>query len=122
MLLASEPRVRSPVKARCFRRACAEGLGAWPSGRWLSSLLCPCVLLLQLWALAYCLLGAAARPDGQLFHLVAMFVCGKLAGWMVRKMADLPDLVGMLIIGVAMKSSGYLDLPASYAPLVAGLR
>lgn len=106
----------------CLCRDCADGFGAWPSGRWVSSVLCPTVLMLQLWALAYCSLGARANVDGQLVHLVAMFVCAKLAGWMVRRLADMPALVGMLIVGVAMKNTGALELDAEFLGLVAVLR
>ncbi|XP_034252313.1 sodium/hydrogen exchanger 9B2-like [Thrips palmi] len=130
---ANPSRWRCPSWLRCPRcpcfarllgvlQDCADGFGAWPSGRWVSSVLCPAVLLLQLWALAYCFLGAQANVDGQLFHLVGMFVCAKLAGWMVRRLADIPALVGMLIIGVAVKNTGALELDVEYLDLIANLR
>lgn len=101
---------------------CADGFGAWPSGRWVSSVVCPAVLLLQLWALAYCFLGARANVDAPLFHLAAMFVLAKLAGWLVKRLADMPALIGMLVVGVAMKNAGALELDAEYLELIATLR
>lgn len=133
---ASEPRARRWAWLRCPRcppcpcvtrtlavlQECAEGFGAWPSGRWVSSVLCPAVLLLQLWALAYCFLGDLANVDGPLFRLVAMFVCASLAGWMVHTLADVPALVGMLVVGVAFKNTAFLNLGPEYDNLVSALR
>ncbi|KAJ1530721.1 hypothetical protein ONE63_005582 [Megalurothrips usitatus] len=118
------PACHSPCVTRTLAvlQECADGLGAWPSGRWLSAALCPVLLLLMLWALAYVFVGTPANVDGPLFRLVAMFVCAKLAGWMTRRLADVPALVGMLVVGVAMKSTGYLDLPPGYVDAIGVLR
>lgn len=105
-----------------YNRQCADGLGAWPSGRWLSAALCPCLLLLQLWALAVCLLDGEAGVDGPLFRLAATFAAAKLAGWMVVRVAEMPGLVGMLVVGVAMRNTGYLLLTPQSVAIIAGLR
>ncbi|KAK3931082.1 Sodium/hydrogen exchanger 9B2 [Frankliniella fusca] len=129
----AEPRARRWAWLRCPRcpcvsrilavlQECADGFGAWPSGRWVSSVLCPAVLLLQLWALAYCFLGDLANVDGPLFRLVAMFVCASLAGWMVHSLADVPALVGMLVVGVAFKNTEFLNIGPEYDNLISVLR
>lgn len=72
-----------------------------------------------------CLLGGEAGEagvDGPLFRLVATFVAAKLAGWMVVRVAEMPGLVGMLVVGVAMRNTGYLLLTPQSIALIAGLR
>lgn len=53
--------------------------------------------------------------------LQVLFVSSKVAGWLVG-LVEVPPMVGMLLMGVALKNAGYIDITGDYQRFTAILR
>ncbi|KAF2354193.1 Cation/H+ exchanger [Trinorchestia longiramus] len=60
-------------------------------------------LLLLTWGSLYAITGDAAAPGGNLFSLLVVFVCSVLGGKLTQ-VCGLPPLLGMLLVGIALRS------------------
>ena len=61
------------------------------------------VLLLLTWGSLYSITGHHAAPGGNLFSLLVLFVCSVVGG-KVSQACGLPPLLGMLLVGIALRS------------------
>lgn len=53
--------------------------------------------------------------------LQVLFVLSKAAGWLVG-LVEVPPMVGMLLMGVLLKNTGYIDITGDYQRFTAILR
>lgn len=61
------------------------------------------LLLLLTWGSLYSITGSMALPGGTLFSLLVVFVCSVMGG-KVSQSCRLPPLLGMLLVGIALRS------------------
>lgn len=53
-------------------------------------------------------------PGGQLFTLAVLTIAAHFGGWLMLKVTTLPALIGMLIVGVALKNVGFVNFDKDY--------
>lgn len=79
-----------------------------------------CIALL-LWGNTFVIAGKEAAPDGQLFRIGVLGIAAYLAGAIVQSIG-LPPLLGMLIMGIVLRNTRYLEIKDPYLVLTADLR
>jgi predicted Kef-type K+ transport protein len=67
------------------------------------------------------MVGGAAGPDGQLFRIAVLGVAAYLAGCVAQSIG-LPPLLGMLLMGTALRNTRSVVLSGRYLVLAADLR
>lgn len=79
------------------------------------------LIILLCWGTVYAIMGRDAAPGGQLFNLAVLTLAAHCGGWVAR-IANLPSLVGMLLVGILLQNVGFMDIKDSYLEVVADLR
>lgn len=79
------------------------------------------VILLLLWGLLYTLIKQEVAPGGGLFQLIVLVLLGYIAGQIV-KIVKLPPLLGMLVTGIVLKTTGFIQVTGVYVNIVITLR
>ncbi|XP_013384872.1 uncharacterized protein LOC106154881 [Lingula anatina] len=74
------------------------------NGRYLTLI----VSVLLLWGVLWAITGDNALPGGNLFGLLILLICAQLGG-NVAELIRLPSLLGMLLVGVALKNIPYIS-------------
>ncbi|KAB7495032.1 Mitochondrial sodium/hydrogen exchanger 9B2 [Armadillidium nasatum] len=82
-----------------------------PSGM-VGNILSWVLFTLVFWGALYSITGGAALPKGNLFSLLVLIILAQLGGILAEK-ARLPPLLGMLIVGVILRSVPYIDIIGS---------
>ncbi|XP_069677276.1 sodium/hydrogen exchanger 9B2-like isoform X2 [Periplaneta americana] len=90
----------------------------WPA---VSRALALSLLGLMLWGNAFSMAGGVAGPEGQLFRIGFLCVLAYLAGWIVH-FTTLPPLLGMLLVGIALRNIGFIALTGPYVRVSSILR
>ncbi|XP_068084863.1 sodium/hydrogen exchanger 9B2 isoform X2 [Anabrus simplex] len=109
-----------------------DGVGKWLNSRVGPAVLCPTLswplqvvtailFALLLWGAAYTLLKEHVAPESNLFRLAMLFVLAYLAGQLVG-LLRLPPLLGMLLVGIAMRNLGFFSMSGAYLEVVSILR
>ena len=75
----------------------------------------------MLWATAYSAFGEVAGTEGPLFKLWFLEVTAYLAGYLVC-LAKLPALLGMMLMGLLLRSVKFVEFSGSFARLTSGIR
>ncbi|XP_050435291.1 sodium/hydrogen exchanger 9B2 isoform X2 [Adelges cooleyi] len=92
-----------------------------PSYRHVARVLSLLITGLLLWGIVYTLIGAEAKPGGQLFNIAILVITAYIGGWVFR-MLTLPALIGMLLVGMIFQNFGLIHIQGSYSTLVSTLR
>ncbi|XP_054282302.1 sodium/hydrogen exchanger 9B2-like isoform X2 [Macrosteles quadrilineatus] len=79
------------------------------------------VFLALLWGLLYSLVHNEVTPSGDLFKILVLVLLAFLAGKVVA-LVRLPPLLGMLITGIALRTSGFYQISGVYVHVVVTLR
>lgn len=79
------------------------------------------VILILLWGLLYTLVKQEVAPGGGLFQLIVLVLLGYIVGRIVKLM-KLPPLLGMLITGIVLRSTGFISVSGVYVNIVITLR
>lgn len=67
-------------------------------------------------------MGDTAAPGGQLFALAVLTIVAYFGGILLMKITTLPALIGMLIVGIAMKNLGFVHFDESYQHVTSYIR
>jgi hypothetical protein len=60
-------------------------------------------------------------PQAQLFQIGALAVTAHMAGWLIS-LLGLPSLLGMMLVGIALRNVDFIDLTGGYLEVAATLR
>lgn len=91
------------------------------SNSWTLQVLGLLVFLVLLWGLLYSLVHHEVTPRGDLFKILVLVLLAFLVGKVVA-LARLPPLLGMLITGIALRTSGFYQISGVYKHIVVTLR
>ncbi|XP_052812372.1 sodium/hydrogen exchanger 9B2-like isoform X2 [Mya arenaria] len=90
-----------PEDANIFERF-THALRMPPHGR-LATYIQFVTVCVCLWVVLYCLTPSEALPGGNLYSLLALFVCCAVGGYLISFL-HLPPLLGMLLVGVLLRN------------------
>jgi hypothetical protein len=79
------------------------------------------ITVVLFWGVVITVIGADAKPGGQLFNIAVLVISAYLGGWVLR-MLTLPALVGMLLVGIFYQNAGLISIEGKYKGLVSVLR
>ncbi|XP_075213979.1 sodium/hydrogen exchanger 9B2-like isoform X2 [Lycorma delicatula] len=74
-----------------------------------------------IWLLLYCIFGEEVKVEGRLFQILFLILTSYIVGQLVL-FIHLPPLLGMLITGIAFRTSGYYNISGVYTEIVIVLR
>ena len=66
----------------------------------------------MLWVIVYSITGKEALPGGNLFSILTLLLLAQIAGYIISFL-HLPALLGMLLVGIALRSLPGLDIIGS---------
>lgn len=92
-----------------------------PSYRQVARIMALLITVLLFWGVVFAVIGADAKPGGQLFNIAVLVVIAYLGGWVFR-MLTLPALVGMLLVGMFYQNLGFIQIDSHYKEFVSILR
>ncbi|XP_072936443.1 sodium/hydrogen exchanger 9B2-like isoform X2 [Epargyreus clarus] len=93
-----------------------------PSYRHFAQTLSIFLIGLLVWVIVWIVLGDTAAPGGQLFMLAGLTIAANFGGWLILKITTLPQLIGMLIVGIIMKNIGFVNFDESYQHVCSYIR
>ncbi|XP_025405058.1 sodium/hydrogen exchanger 9B1 isoform X2 [Sipha flava] len=92
-----------------------------PSFRQVARIMALLITVVLFWGVVITVIGADAKPGGQLFNIAVLVISAYLGGWVLR-MLTLPALVGMLLVGIFYQNAGLISIEGKYKGLVSVLR
>ncbi|XP_055372212.1 sodium/hydrogen exchanger 9B2 isoform X2 [Condylostylus longicornis] len=92
-----------------------------PSFRQFARIIALVLIGVLTWVVAYVIIGKSAGPGGQLFQLVILTVCANFGGFLIS-LANLPRLIGMLLVGILFQNIGWVDLGGDFTHVTGELR
>lgn len=74
------------------------------------------------WLIVWIVMGDTVAPGGQLFTLAVLTIAAHFGGWLMLKVTTLPALIGMLIVGIALKNVGFVNFDKDYMKVCSVIR
>ncbi|XP_046675876.1 sodium/hydrogen exchanger 9B2-like isoform X3 [Homalodisca vitripennis] len=109
----------SNTRGNWLQSQVAETCGC--SNSWTLQVVGVLVFVVLVWALLYSLVHHEVTPRGDLFKILVLVLLAFLAGRLVA-LIRLPPLLGMLITGIILRTSGFYQISGVYTHIVITLR
>ncbi|CAG9784496.1 unnamed protein product [Diatraea saccharalis] len=93
-----------------------------PSYRQFAQTLSIFIIGILVWMLVWIIMGDTVAPGGQLFTLAALTIAAHFGGWLMVKVTTLPQLIGMLIVGLVLKNIGFVNFDEHYMKVCSYIR
>ncbi|KAL0849107.1 hypothetical protein ABMA28_013464 [Loxostege sticticalis] len=93
-----------------------------PSYRQFAQTLSVFIIGILVWLIVWIVMGDTVAPGGQLFTLAVLTIAAHFGGWLMLKVTTLPALIGMLIVGIALKNVGFVNFDKDYMKVCSVIR
>ena len=70
------------------------------------------VALPIIWGVLIAITGKEALPEGNLFSILSLLLLAQIGGY-IASLIHLPPLLGMLLVGIALRSLPFVDVIGS---------
>ncbi|KAL4704048.1 hypothetical protein ACJJTC_001970 [Scirpophaga incertulas] len=93
-----------------------------PSYRQFAQTLSVFIIGILTWMIVWIIMGDTVAPGGQLFTLAVLTIAAYFGGWLMLKITTLPQLIGMLIVGLILKNVGFVNFDEKYMKVCSYIR